>query len=266
MLNIGSKVYRNLPEQVAENIKQIAKIWEVLDGLDVYDNVVILASLDPLTPEELDILSKPVSFIVYNNNLYMKRGVSGSNVLFDKVFQVSESAGVITFDASELSVLYPLGTITANSINVSTYTKDQLDTFIGAKADSSDVYTKSEVLNLCYPVGSIYFSTIDTSPASTYGGTWTKIIDAKKLVSSGKAVVATRAQERIATGDTPMKFRFVGNGTEAPAGFLGLYSNGELQHTSGSPSYNGGLYPTNLIAGVDDLEINTTIYAWERIA
>lgn len=29
-----------------------------------------------------------------------------------------------------------------------------------------------------YPIGSFYFSTIDTSPASTVGGTWTKVSDA----------------------------------------------------------------------------------------
>ena len=55
MLNIGSKIYRNLPEQVAENMKQIGKIWEKLDGLDVYDNVIIIEDLDPLTPEQLEI-------------------------------------------------------------------------------------------------------------------------------------------------------------------------------------------------------------------
>lgn len=34
------------------------------------------------------------------------------------------------------------------------------------------------LLELIYPVGSIYCSTSDTSPASSVGGTWTKIEDA----------------------------------------------------------------------------------------
>ena len=31
------------------------------------------------------------------------------------------------------------------------------------------------LLEFVYPVGSVYFSTINTSPASTIGGTWTQI-------------------------------------------------------------------------------------------
>lgn len=169
MLSIGNKKFRNLPEQVGYNTEEIKKIWEVLDGLDVYDNVIILENLDPLTPAQLDIISKPVSFIVYNNQLFMKRGVSGSNVLFDKVFQVTATT-VITFDSAEIQVTYPLGTLTYTTNSVATYSTTSIDTMLSAKLDAS------ALLNKTYPVGAVYMSVTNAnSPASLFGGTWEEL-------------------------------------------------------------------------------------------
>jgi len=43
---------------------------------------------------------------------------------------------------------------------------------------------KSDLLNLIYPVGSIYISVNNTNPASLFGGTWQQIKD-KFLLSAG---------------------------------------------------------------------------------
>lgn len=45
------------------------------------------------------------------------------------------------------------------------------------------------ILDIIYPIGSIYFSTIGTSPASFIGGTWEKIED-RFLVGTGTSFSA----------------------------------------------------------------------------
>ena len=45
-------------------------------------------------------------------------------------------------------------------------------------------FIKSELVNLIYPVGAIYISTSNTTPATLFGGTWQQIKD-KFLLSAG---------------------------------------------------------------------------------
>ena len=48
---------------------------------------------------------------------------------------------------------------------------------IGSKPpDLSDYVRKNDLLNLIYPVGSVYLSFNTTSPADIIGGTWVQII------------------------------------------------------------------------------------------
>ena len=48
--------------------------------------------------------------------------------------------------------------------------------------DSSSWYT---FLNLIYPIGSLYFSSNSTSPATRFGGTWSKLTDGRYLMLNG---------------------------------------------------------------------------------
>ena len=72
-----------------------------------------------------------------------------------------------------------------------TYTKTETDALLSDKSDAGHdhdgrYYTESEtdalfsafraaLLNAVYPVGAIYLSTVSTSPAALFGGTWTRI-------------------------------------------------------------------------------------------
>ena len=54
----------------------------------------------------------------------------------------------------------------------------KLNDVINAKANSNDVYAKtdtSDLINLIYPVGSIYMSVNNTNPSTLFGGTWEQI-------------------------------------------------------------------------------------------
>lgn len=262
MLIIGNRKFRNLPEQVGYNTAEIEKIWQKLDGLDVYDNVIVIDSLDPLTPDDLDIVSKPVAFIVYNNTLYMKRGVSGSNAYFDAVFQVSESLGVITFASAEITVSYPLGTLTLTTQNNSAYSKDETDTLLLAKLD------ETALLNKTYPVGSIYMSTDGTSPASLFGGTWLAL-EAKFLIGAGSGYTAGstggEASHTLTVSEMPSH-------SHTPAGhdnfmrFVGGSAN--LGYVSGNQIYAEPLNLSNTGGGDahNNMPPYLVVYMWERTA
>ena len=59
-----------------------------------------------------------------------------------------------------------------------TYTDTKIDSLL------SDKVSKSELLNLVYPIGAIYISTSTTSPETLFGGSWTKISGRFLLSSS----------------------------------------------------------------------------------
>lgn len=50
--------------------------------------------------------------------------------------------------------------------------------------DLSAYVAKSELLNMVYPVGALYMSTANTSPATLFGGTWERIKD-RFILASG---------------------------------------------------------------------------------
>lgn len=75
------------------------------------------------------------------------------------------------------------------------YTKTETDALLNAKADASAVYTKTQtddllnakadtsaLLDLLYPVGSIYLSTNSVNPSTFFGGTWEAYAAGRVLV------------------------------------------------------------------------------------
>lgn len=138
MLNIGNKVYRNMQEQVADNKDQIEKIFELLDGLNVQDNLIKLtASSGTLTAEEMAVVEKDVAFIIYNNNLYIKTTTSASEYTFKQVALSASDQGTynilqsfrIVITRANGAYLYSSNTVLA------LYNKTEMDALLGAKAD-----------------------------------------------------------------------------------------------------------------------------------
>jgi len=50
-------------------------------------------------------------------------------------------------------------------------------------------YERSDIVNMIYPVGSVYMSLSDTEPAAIFGGTWEKIQE-RFLLASGESYAA----------------------------------------------------------------------------
>ncbi len=57
---------------------------------------------------------------------------------------------------------------------------------VGAPQDPDDAVTLRTLLETVHPVGSIYMSTVETSPASLFGGTWERLKD-RFLLAAGDA-------------------------------------------------------------------------------
>ena len=143
MLSIGNKKYRNLQEQVGFNTEQIEKIFDVLDGLAVTDNVVAIADLsDNLNVDQLEIVQKSVAFLVYDGQLYIKKSEDASNAYFDIVFTISSSGGVVSFTSKEIEVVLATGALSQTTSTNATYSSSQIDSLLSAKADITYVDTQ----------------------------------------------------------------------------------------------------------------------------
>jgi len=102
------------------------------------------------------------------------------------------------------------------------------ETYI-TKADAADTYTelaasaiRTHILSMVYPVGSVYISVNDVSPAAFLGGTWIKISQGRVLQGASDTQTA---------------------GTEVSAGLpnISVSSNGEHTHTRGSMNITGNI-------------------------
>lgn len=133
-------------------------------------------------------------------------------------------------------------------------------------------------LEFVYPVGSVYFSTINTSPASIIGGTWSQLTGGMLglVGSTGVAAAGSNGGSRkISVNQMPSHThvfgrRQYGGSFESDLGWWGSNinspGNGWLVLTGAA----NGAYGVPEIAstgGEDDyIPAHTAVYAWKRIA
>ena len=149
----------------------------------------------------------------------------------------------------------------------------------GTIAAPQKVFTVSEnlssMINAVYPVGSVYISANSTSPASLFGGSWTRIQD-KFLLSAGSTYSAGSSG-----GSNEI---YISSNNQFPMGALGLFQNttGETKQVAGASWANqslpnGNYIATNRASGqiLDGSEYGKPInymppylavYVWERTA
>lgn len=140
---------------------------------------------------------------VTTNELSMLSGVSSSlqTQLNGKQASITGAASSVT--SSNLTVSRTLISDGSGKIGISSVTSTELATLSGVtsaiqtqlngKAASSHTHTASQItdfLNKVYPVGSIYLSTVSTSPATLFGGSWTQIQN-RFLVAAGSTFGAS---------------------------------------------------------------------------
>lgn len=119
-----------------------------------------------------------------------------------------------------------------------------------------------------YPVGSIYMSTENTSPASLFGGTWEQIKD-KFLLSAGNNYSAGSTGGSADAVVVNHNHTWQGSTTLESGHTHNDNSNWFLQVGSGSIYWSGTVYQSINNSGVDGAGKNMppylAVYCWKRI-
>lgn len=157
---------------------------------------------------------------------------------------------------------------------------DTIDGALAGLQNLTDQTFKTALLNFCYPVGSLYWSSNSTNPATLFGGTWTQIkdkfiwakgdSDTVNATGGAKTVTLTEANlpshsHKLNNGNTSSSgtlttagFRFASGSTGAmsanSAGKLPAYNvssnnsdhgNLSLSQSQYSSGNYGGIYTLN---------------------
>ena len=121
---------------------------------------------------------------------------------------------------------------------------DIIDSAMQAIRSGTDEVMRATLLNFCYPVGSLYWSSKSTNPATLFGGTWVQIKD-RFVLACGDTYTSVDA-----TGGASIVTLSVSNMPShthsfTPSGSVSSHSHGLNGHThsftpSGNISSNGG--------------------------
>lgn len=134
------------------------------------------------------------------------------------------------------------------------------------------------ILNVIYPVGSVYFSTINTSPASIIGGTWSQLTGGMLglVGSTGVAAAGSNGGSRkISVNQMPSHTHTFGRrsyGGSFTSDLGWWYSNindsgsGWLIITGAADGAWGVPEIASTGGGNDYIPAHTAVYAWKRTA
>lgn len=91
------------------------------------------------------------------------------------------------------------------------------------------------LLDIVYPVGSMYFSATDTSPASAIGGTWEQIKDANIAAKGSKYTSEYIGSYKINKKQLPHHAHTITNGkSKSDLSTLDAYGDSELEMWTGN--------------------------------
>lgn len=145
-------------------------------------------------------------------------------------------------------------------------------------------HTLEKLRNQMYPVGSLYFSTNSTSPATIYGGTWERYGKGRTLVSVDESdtdfTAGKTGGEKTHHHNLPKLFGQLNmGGTEIRANVTSLNSSTVWRanvHTSINVYADSSVHNTGLTVSVpvdDDTDVRASslqpyiaVYVWRRTA
>ncbi|QBX06125.1 short tail fiber protein [Vibrio phage Va3] len=157
---------------------------------------------------------------------------------------------------------------------------DDVQSVSGTQLMTNGLIESSAMLNM-YPVGAIYMSLESTSPATLFGGTWSRIAEGRVLVSEGTHggrtfnVRQTGGEyEVILTEETMPTHKHAGWGDRWTYGGNGLgfgvaYEYGRSNPGSGRTDNDNYLYYSSPEGGGqphNNVQPYYTVYMWERTA
>lgn len=122
--------------------------------------------------------------------------------------------------------------------------------------------------NQLYPVGSLYWSTVDTSPASLFGGTWERIKDRFILAAGdtyeagstgGNAEITQTVEQMPSHSHNVYRMQNKASSGNSLSAISQSTASGSSELTD-SVSYAGGGEPMNI------MNPYLAAYCWKRIA
>ena len=145
-------------------------------------------------------------------------------------------------------------------------------TDLGMPAANTDAATKGYADLAAYPVGAIYISTVSTSPASLFGGTWTQIKD-RFLYSVGDTAFAGQQGGEISHTLTINEMPYHSHNTYADDNFCAYRTgnNNDWKQVLVN-AYNGTTISDKWIgftgggAAHNNMPPYLTVYMWQRVA
>ena len=143
--------------------------------------------------------------------------------------------------------------LTASDVGASTFSGDYND--LSNKPTIPDSYTKAEILNVIYPVGSIYLSVNNVDPSTFIGGTWTKVINNADLMYGGIRSDNYNFELTGQTTGAKINLRSGESKSAGSAGNLNMYVQSGETNSWETFRYTGGLTTNTL-----------RVYAWKRTA
>lgn len=134
------------------------------------------------------------------------------------------------------------------------------------------------ILSIFYPVGAIYFSTVNTSPASVVGGTWSQLTGGMLGLTGSAGVAAAGSNggsRKISVDQMPShthvygRRQYGGSFSSALEWFMTNLGEGNnwlaLSGAGGPPAWGAPeIAPTG--GGQDYIPAHTAVYAWRRTA
>lgn len=135
-------------------------------------------------------------------------------------------------------------------------------TDLGTPTSNSDAATKGYSDIAAYPVGAIYISTVSTSPASLFGGTWTQLKD-RFLLGAGDTYSAGstggEAEHTLTIDEMPTHSHgYLRSGRDSGTDWIGQSGVGEVVDSE-TDSSGGGQAHNNMPPYL-------AVYMWQRVA
>ena len=117
---------------------------------------------------------------------------------------------------------------------------DIIDTEMQAIRSGTDEVMKATLLNFCYPIGSLYWSSKSTNPSSLFGGTWVQIKD-RFVLACGDTYTSSGATGGASSVTLSVSNMPSHTHSFTPSGTVSSHSHGLNGHThsfSGSASHS----------------------------
>jgi len=123
-------------------------------------------------------LSKTGTTLNHSNSITAITTAAFKKIKYDAQGHITGTSNVAAGDLPSHTHNY------TTTSDVDTEIESYMDAVINEAGTGSN-NTRSYIIDLIYPVGAIYISTVATSPAILFGGTWTSIGQGKTLIGTG---------------------------------------------------------------------------------